>query len=304
MNEYSLDDLKQAFQSIPVPEELAFRVSSAIALGERDAKRKQRGKNIVRFWKTAGTTVAAAAAAVVILANTSPGIACAMEQIPVLGAITRVVTFRTFEDEQGTTSAHIDVPRVEGGGTQLNDAIESYTNTIIAEYQRDSALTQAYGGDETAPHSESNHYSLDLTYTVVTDNDAVFALRFDKDLVMASGVESVKIYNVDKATGKILSLDDLFRPGSDYLDALTRNIQEQMQSRMDADEDQCYWLHEEAEGMNFTRLSADAAFYIDGDGQLVIVFDEGDVAPMYMGVVEFTIPPEAVEGLTLPGYLA
>ena len=35
------------------------------------------------------------------LANSSATIAHAMEQIPVLGAITKVVTFRNYEDDRG-----------------------------------------------------------------------------------------------------------------------------------------------------------------------------------------------------------
>lgn len=33
------------------------------------------------------------------------------------------------------------------------------------------------------------------------------------------------------------------------------------------------------------------------EGNLVIRFNEGDVAPMYMGCVEFVIPKEAVENI-------
>lgn len=34
--------------------------------------------------------------------------------------------------------------------------------------------------------------------------------------------------------------------------------------------------------------------YLDSDGHLVICFNEGDVAPMYMGCVQFVIPDEVV----------
>ena len=75
------------------------------------------------------------------LANSSATIAHAMEQIPVLGAITKVVTFRNYEDDRGNTSAHIEVPQIEGGEgvSDLNDAIKAYTDTIIAQYEKDAA---------------------------------------------------------------------------------------------------------------------------------------------------------------------
>lgn len=304
MKENHLDELKREYESIPVPEGLEFRVRASIAQAQQEQKEEQKHHMKKHtFWKNTGITAAAAMLTIVVLANSSAGIAHAMEQVPVLGAITKVVTFRTYEDQRGNTSAHVDVPQVEGGSQELNDAIQRYTDTIIAQYQEDAALVEQYAQDPNAPDAETNHYALDLTYSTVTDNDSIFALRFNKSLIMASGSEEVKIYNVDKATGKILSLGDLFRPGSSYLDVLTKNIQEQMQAQMDADENVTYWLHGEISEWNFTALSPDAAFYVNGDGQLVIVFSEGDVAPMYMGVCEFTVPSDAVSDIALPEYL-
>lgn len=303
MKEDRLDKLKQEFDSIPIPEGLDFRVRASIEQAKQAAEKEKQAMKKKRIWKTVGTTAAAVMLMIVVLANSTAGIAHAMEQVPVLGAITRVVTFRTFEDKTDSTEARVDVPQVEGGSDELNAAIQEYTDAIIEEYKRDAAQTEAYGEDPDAPPAETNHYELDLSYTVATDNDAIFALRFDKSLVMASGTQSVMIYNMDKATGKILTLADLFQPDSDYLNVLTKNIQEQMQAQMDADENVTYWLHDEIVDWNFTELSPDVAFYVNADGALVIVFNEGDVAPMYMGVCEFTIPSEAVAGIARPEYL-
>ena len=55
---------------------------------------------------------------------------------------------------------------------------------------------------------------------------------------------------------------------------------------------------------NFSAVTDDTAFYVNGDQKLVIVFNEGDVAPMYMGAVEFVIPPEVTEPLAREGFFA
>lgn len=287
MNEYRMSDWKRSYESIPVPAELEARVREAIRRGRRE---RARAAALRALRSTMGTAVAALLV-IAVLANASPRIACAMERIPVLGAITRVVTFRTYEDDRGNVSARVVVPEVEGAG-EINAAIEEYTDAIIAQYEADAAV-----------QGEKGHYDLQLDYDVVTDSDTLFALRFRRTLVMASGVESVRIYNVDKATGRILSLSDLFTPDSDYLGALTQEIQRQMKEQMDADERAIYWLNGDVEGLNFTALSPDATFYVNADGQLVIVFDEGDVAPMAMGVVEFTIPAEVTDPIANPEYL-
>ena len=297
MNEHDMKDFKAAYDAIPVPKELEGRVRASLQAAKQEQRRNKARKRRL-LWQRTGAGAAAAMAAVVLLANSSPVVARAMEQVPVLGAITRVVTFRTFEDQGERTQAHVEVPQVEGGSEALNDAIAAYTDTIIEQYQADAARVE--GADVEA---ESNHYSLDLSYQVVTDNDRVFALRFNQTLVMASGVESVKIYDVDKATGELLTLDDLFQPGSDYLSVITENIQEQMRAQMAADSEVYYWVDSEIEDLNFTRLEADTDFYLNDSGELVLVFDEGEVAPMYMGVVEFTIPSDILSGLADPAYL-
>lgn len=281
-----LEEMKRAYQSVPVPEELDFRVRSAMARAWRRARLR-------RGLRRAAGMCAAALLTVTALANSGPGVAGAMEQIPLLGAITRVVTFRSYEDRRGElVGASVDVPEVENGGA-LNDEIKAYTDAIIAEYEKDAAVMDT---GEAA-------YQVDLSYTVATDNDSIFALRFNKTVVMANGVESVRIYDVDKRTGRILKLGDLFRADSGYLDVLTAEIQRQMRAQMDADEGVIYWLDGEVEEWNFTALNPDAAFYVNADGELVIVFNEGDVAPMYMGVTEFAIPAEATADIAVPGYL-
>ncbi len=302
MNEMDLKKMKQEFDAIPLPEGLEAGVKTSMERA-KCAQAKQKGViNMKQIWKRAGTTVAAATAAMAILVNVSPNAAYAMEQVPVLGAITRVITLRTYQDQQGNASAHVEVPTVEGGSGELNDAIQQYTDAIIAEYEKDAAAVMEYDQDPNAPEAQTNHYSLDLSYTVVTDNSALFALRFDKALVMASGVESVKIYNMDKATGKLLTLSDLFQADSDYISVLTQSIQRQMKERMEADESLTYWVDSDIPAMDFTQLDPNATFYINEDGQLVIVFDEGDVAPMYMGVVEFSIDKQDIADIIQPVY--
>ena len=294
----TLRRMKESYDAIPLPPELEERVRAAIAEGKRRSAWRERARRGVT--RLCGT-VAAAAASLVILVNVSPTAAGAMGSIPVLGPITQVLTFRTYVQSEGNATAHIQVPQVPEGGQTINKAIQEYTDTIIAEYQRDAAELMAYDG----PEAESAHYDLDLSYTVVTDNDVLFALRFDKTLIMASGAQWVKIYNVDKNTGEILSLGDLFRPESSYLDVLTQSIRRQMQQQMEEDgSDVCYWMDSEYPQLDFTRLREEANFYINGGGELVIVFDEGEVAPMSMGVVEFVIPTQDIQDIVREEYFS
>lgn len=293
MKENRLEELKQEYESIPVPEDLAFRVRSSMEQAKQAQKKEIIKMKPKRYIKNASIAAAAALLAVVILVNSNENIANAMEQVPVLGAVSRVVTFRTYNHSTGDMSAHVTVPKVEGGSEALNQSIQDYTDEIIAQYQAD---VKAAGGD--------GKLDVNLSYEVVTDNDSIFALRFDKCIVMASGSESVKIYNVDKASGKILTLKDLFQNGSDYIEKISQNIKEQMREQMAADENISYFLDDpEMSESNFTSISENATFYVNGDGNLVIVFDEYTVAPGYMGVTEFIIPSTVTSTISVTGYL-
>ncbi|MCH1968737.1 RsiV family protein [Romboutsia hominis] len=49
--------------------------------------------------------------------------------------------------------------------------------------------------------------------------------------------------------------------------------------------------------MNFKFIDKNQDFYINKNGELVICFDKYDVAPGYMGLVEFTIPNNVIKPL-------
>lgn len=49
--------------------------------------------------------------------------------------------------------------------------------------------------------------------------------------------------------------------------------------------------------MEFKEITEKTLFYLNRKGNVVISFNEGDVAPMYMGVVEFEIPEEILSSI-------
>ena len=85
--------------------------------------------------------------------------------------------------------------------------------------------------------------------------------------------------------------------GADYITPISENIKQQMQAQMDADENVYYWLNDEIEEWNFKAITDETSFYLNENGNVVIGFNEGDVAPMYMGTVEFEIPAEVLSSI-------
>ena len=112
----------------------------------------------------------------------------------------KVVTLRTYEDKTNHFEAKVDIPEIDSAPEAVNRSIEDYANELIAQYEKDLRASQGEG-----------NYSLTSTYKVVTDTDRYLCLRIDTTLVMASGTEYTKVFTIDKTTGDIISLSDLFK---------------------------------------------------------------------------------------------
>lgn len=168
---------------------------------------------------------------------------------------------------------------------QINFDIEKVTNQLIEEFQASADLRESYG-------------SLTINHETVTNNERYFTLKLSIYQGAGSGYESYKCYTVDKKSGKRLQIGDLFREDGDFNEILSQNIKEQMKAKMAEDEMNMYWVdYEEVPGLNWEGLKEDQNFYFDGAGNLVIVFDEYEVAPGYMGAQEFTVKKDVFEGI-------
>lgn len=323
MKDSKLMDMKSDYQNIPIPRELKERVTRSVETAKEELaaaapipfektpgahSRKKRPASAGRAFsfRTLALRTAGAAAAILlfitVIANSSETIAYAMEQIPVLNTIARIVTFREYSYNQNHMEATVKVPAVsieQQDGTpleeptkQLNQSIEEYTSEIISAFEADVAIS-----------GEEGHEALNLDYTIVTDNDRLFTLRFDQTIVMAGTMHEINIYNLDKTSGTLIHLKDLFVEGSDYVTAISDSIKEQMAAQMQADENIQYFYHTDMPELNFNEIESEEDFYISEDGTLTLVFDKYQVAPGYMGSVEFKIPTEAIADIVKEGYV-
>ena len=87
--------------------------------------------------------------------------------------------------------------------------------------------------------------------------------------------------------------------GADYITPISENIKEQMREQMKEDEMVYYWVDDEIEEWNFKAITDETSFYLNEKNEIVIAFDEYEVAPGYMGCVEFVIPNEVTESIRI-----
>jgi len=276
-----LQQLKEEYQQIPIPAELNLVVNQAL----RARKRK---RNSMRW--LAG--VSAAAMAFVITINMSTTVANAFTEIPGVGNIVKVFIFKQYTMDDETYHADLKVPAI---GNLENKELELGLNQKYLEENRKlyeeflvevEALKQAGGG----------HLGIDSGFEVKTDNDEILAIGRYVVNTVGSSSTTIKYDTIDKKNEIVISLPMLFQDDR-YIDIISANIKKQMKEQMAADPSNVYWIATEENPSpveSFERIENEQNFYINPDGKLVIVFNKYDVAPGYMGVVEFVIPTDVL----------
>lgn len=291
------ETMKNVYDNIEIPEELQEHVKTGINEGEQKAGEK--GTSHVKWIVRIGSVAAAAVLAFGLLLHFNENAAYALSKVPVLGNIVKVVSFRDFEDSTGEMSASVHIPEVKVTGKdkkteveaskELNDQIKAYTDKIIDEYQKDVKDTKGKGRE-----------NVTTDYEVVTNNDRLFSLKINSVVQLNSSSNDTKVYHLDKKTGKCITLKDIFKDNTHYRTTLTKEIKRQMREQMKADKQKIYFI--DMKDMNWQGVEKDADFYINGKGELVMLFDKYEVAPGYMGACQFTISQECIQDIVKPEY--
>ena len=290
-----LDMLKKEYNEMEVPEEALEALQRGIqkAKQEKQAGLSARMRQKDNFrkagwqWKSAVRVVAAASVlALLIVPNVNPKIAEAVADVPVLNKVIDLVTIHHYQEEAADEkyAASVKTPELTAKGDaqlqssvgEINAEVVAYADRMIEQFQQEM-------------EQQGGVYGLDITYNVVTDSEEWFALQINTVETMAGGAETVHYYNLDKISGRYVLLADLFREDADYVAAISENIKEQMAQRMEADENVVYDINCELPEDNFQQIAENQTFYRNQDGQLVIVFNEYEVAPGFMGCPEFVI---------------
>ena len=295
MSEEGLKSLQKEYLEPRMSEEQLNRLKMKMEEAKRENRKDRNQTRVTRL----AATAAALVIAFVALPNMSPTIAYAMEKIPVIGQFVKVVTFRDYEYEDEQHRADVEIPELvveaESQEAQSEEILENTTDEINAEIQK---ITNELL-NEFANHmrEELGYKELIVKSEVLVTTREYFTLKLSCYQGEASGYEWNYFYTIDLASGERLQLKDIFVEGADYINPISENIKEQMRNRMAQDENVYYWLEDEIDELNFKTISEETSFYINEKGNVVISFNQGEVAAMYMGVVEFEIPAEVLDDI-------
>ncbi len=294
-----IENMKTEYEAIEIPEDLEVIVKNAIEKSnavQTSTKNKRHTKES-KMKKSTKSAIAGVAAAAVIFTggvNLSPSFADSMMQVPGLGSLVRVITFNQYNYDKETYNANLDTPIIEG----LND--EQLQKSLNSKYlEENKKLFEQFEKDvaEMEKFADGGHLGVDSGYEIKTNNDEI--LSIGRWVVNTVGSSSTIMHydTIDKKSQIVITLPSLFKDDS-YINAISENIISQMKAKMEEDENKSYWvkgMDELMEDEGFEKITKDQQFYINEKGKLVISFDKYEVAPGYMGIVEFEIPTEVLK---------
>ena len=288
-NEQIESQIKEYMEQIEIPDTLDECVKKSIEIGKLKIKRVI---NMTRWMRNMTTSVAVLGLAFVGTANLSPTFAKSMSEIPVLSGLVKVVTFGQYDYADENYEANIKAPLIDG---MKNEALQAHLNQKYLQENKklyEAFKTEIAGMKELG---KEGHLGTEAGFEIKTDNGEVLSIARYVENTAASASTQVYYDTIDKKNEVLITLPSLFKDGQ-YVEVISEYIKNEMKKEMKEDENKVYWVEDSEEGVEgFKQIGNEQSFYINENGKLVIAFEEYEVAPGYMGNVEFEIPTEVIQ---------
>lgn len=283
-NNDKIEKLKSNYIDIEIPSRLDEVVNDALNIKKQSNSKESKYKWI---------TIAASAVLVLLVINFNPEIANALEQIPIIGEVIKVINFKNYKFEKDGFDISIEVPKIQGLKNKdleykMNKEFEEEGKKLYDEYISEMKELEKLGVE--------GRDLIKSWYEVKTDNDDILSIIVYNHYAQGSSNTTIKSYNIDKKNNSALTLEGMFKDDS-YISVISENIKTQMRERMKADSGQVYWIDQKEGFLEFEKIDKNQSFYINSKGEIVICFNKYDVAPGSQGLVEFAIPKDITDKL-------
>lgn len=292
-----LQDLKEKYDQIVIPEELHVRVEQEIMKSRTRQEEENRANSKKRFKKALLMMKVTAAAAAILFTtalNTSPIFAKEAAQLPVIGGLAQVLTFRSYQAEKDDIAVSVEIPSIQmiaddtgittdAINQDIYDCCKQYADQAVSAAEEYRTAFLATGGtpEEWAEHK----IRISVNYEIKQQNQDYLSFVVRGTQNWANGNNEAKYYNLDVNTGKYVTLKDML--GDNYSKIVNQSIEKQITERKKAGE--VFFTPEEG---GFAGISGDTKFYINGNNRPVIVFEPYEIAPGSSGKIEFEVGGE------------
>ncbi|MBR0599079.1 DUF3298 and DUF4163 domain-containing protein [Sinanaerobacter chloroacetimidivorans] len=293
-----LPQLKQIYESPPIPQQLSKVIQEVMKQAEKEKQEEISAKKLRGTWKIwPGKRFAGVAAAAVLFiaafgvgVNTSESFAGTMEDIPVLSNLVKVLTVREIRDTEESIDMNIKIPGIAGLKdkelqNKINREVYEKVSNAVEESKRqilaDKEAWLATGGKE----EDYRPMEIQVDYEVKSITNNILSFMVWKTQTGASAYFDEFYYNYDLNENRELTLEDLL--GADYIDKANKQISEEIKERS-KEEGAMYW--DGSDGFEgFQTIVPEQSFYVNENGNPVIIFNKYEIAPGYMGIQEFEI---------------
>ena len=293
-----IEDARKRYEEIPIPAELSGRVRAAIVRSEE--KRKSQRQRIPtvrirrkhRIWGTCAGMAAALVLVFTTALNTNTAFAEMAAGLPVIGAAARILTFRSYERDEGDWKISVEIPSVEmiakdtnGLDSALNqeiyDLCSQYADEAVERAREYKKAFMETGGTE--EEWEAHDINIHVGYEIKAQTEAYISFAVQGTENWSSAYSETKYYNIDLKDNKMVTLADVL--GHDYARIADESILRQMEN-MEEKEGIAFWSKSEG---GFTGVTDKTVFYMNEKENPVIVFDKYEIAPGAYGKLEFEI---------------
>lgn len=274
---------KSDYKNIEIPDELDAVINGAILEG----KRRNRNDRMIRVFKKASVTAAVFVVSFIALLNLSPTAAYAAYQIPVIGDLCRIVTFREYHLEDDIKYIDAKIPQIENTGKsdlekRVNLEIQKKINDCITENEK-MAKEYYKAFIETGGKPEDFiPVGITVNYDIKCINEKYVSFVISQYETAFHAYNHEIYYNLDLESGRIFTLKDWY--GNDYKKIVSESIENTIAGWSD-EKKEMLW----SDISMIDLISEDTDFYIDQDDQIVVVFAPYELAYGAAGALEFVI---------------
>lgn len=297
--EERLLESKKIYEQMEIP--VALKERMELALGEMRTETEQteastemrrEEKQVIpmkKNWTWKKTTGLIAACAVFCFTaglNISPTFATDMQANPLLGGISRVLTFRSYEISDGDKTISTEIPQVDGAEEGYSKEVNEQIQKIVADYEAKAAADiEAYkeaflatGGTE--EEFQAKNIKVNVDYEVKSETEGTLSLVLTGYEDWSASTVETEYYNINLKDNSKITLEDLL--GEDYINIANESIKAQITA-----DDSGLFFDEEMGG--FATITPETNFYINEAGNPVIVFQKYEIAAGAAGMPEFEI---------------
>ena len=224
----------------------------------------------MKISKRIKTVLVAAAAFITVFTgavNVNQSFADTLSDIPIIGGLVEVLSFRFDSIETENVHANIETPVISG---LENETLEAVLNQKY--YDENKALYEDFREEMKAIEAEGGHLGVDSGFVVKTDTDRILSIGRYYVNTVASSSTTFKYDTVDKLEGVLLTLPSLFTDER-YVDMISEYLVQYMKDDMTQTPDNVYWVLED-DFTIFEKIKVDQYFYLTENNKLVISFDK------------------------------